>query len=98
GLPQAHRRMKPAALLTPGRCLLVFLAGFILNVALNLNGSSVPVWCTVIRDAPPFDSVIAGTPRAVRSDEWLVWTPAILSQANHRPAWPVENPSVGAGK
>ncbi len=79
-------------------CLLLLLAGFILCTALDLNGSSTPFWSGILHDPSSADSVLLFRPRQVRSDEWLVWTPSILAQANHRPAWPVENPALGAGK
>ncbi len=41
--------------------------------------------------------LIFGTPRPIRSDEWLVETPFILSQCNQHPAFPLKNESLGAG-
>lgn len=37
-------------------------------------------------------------PRAVRSDEWLVWTPYALSQLQHEPRFPVINTNIGEGQ
>ena len=74
------------------------LAGFILCTALDLNGSSTPIWSVLFDDARTVDALLLFKPRESRSDEWLVWTPSILAQANHQPAYPVENPAVGAGK
>ncbi|MGZ8240531.1 MAG: DUF7657 domain-containing protein [Methylobacter sp.] len=38
---------------------------------------------------------IWGTPRPIRTDEWLVFTPLAISQANHSPAFPVINQNIG---
>ncbi len=37
-------------------------------------------------------------PQSIRTDEWLVWTPAALSQARQIPRFPIENPNLGAGR
>ena len=80
------------------RVLLLLLAGFVLFTALDINGSSTPFWSGILHDASTADALLLFKPRQARSDEWLVWTPSILAQANHQPAWPIENPAVGAGK
>lgn len=38
---------------------------------------------------------IWGTPKPIRSDEWLVFTPLAISQANHSPVFPVINKNIG---
>ena len=48
------------------------------------------------RDSP--EGVLYSSPKNVRSDEWLAWTPSLVSQALHLPAFPVENSNVGAAK
>ncbi len=80
------------------RWLLLCLAGFILCTALDLNGSSTPFWSKILNDPATFHTRLLFKPRRDRSDEWLVWTPSILAQANHQPPYPVENPAVGAGE
>lgn len=37
-----------------------------------------------------------GAPQKIRSDEWLVWTPAVIAQFQH--GFPAENPALGAGR
>lgn len=71
---------------------------FALAVAFQINGSSIGVWKDVLRDEVAPAGVIFSTPKAVRSDEWMSWTPSILSQAFHRPPFPVENANLGAAK
>jgi hypothetical protein len=79
----------------------IFIAGccglFVLCVLLGLNGSSSGQWAKDLGLADGSTGLIAGTPRANRSDEWLVWTPAALAQLHHLPPMPVENPALGAG-
>lgn len=87
-----NRKPSPAAFIT---CVLFF--GWVLYVVFCLNGSCIGAWSSILGDAKTQDSLLAGTPRQIRSDEWLVWTPAIIAQGNHQPAWPVANPTLGAG-
>ena len=67
-------------------------------VALKLNGSSIGRWQVALREPGPVRGLIAGTPKDIRSDEWVVWTPSILSQARQTPPFPVENPNLGGGR
>ncbi|HSH37767.1 MAG TPA: hypothetical protein VK993_03190, partial [Chthoniobacterales bacterium] len=83
----AHRWWWIAALLLFAAC-----------VALKLNGSSIGRWQVALRELGPIRGLIAGTPKDIRSDEWVVWTPSILSQARQTPPFPIENPSLGAGR
>lgn len=76
----------------------MLLALFILLVALRINGSSSSFWYYDLHELNEARGVILGSPKPTRSDEWMVWTPAILAQLKHQPPMPVENPSLGAGK
>ncbi len=80
------------------RVLLAALSLFVLAVALQLNGSSISIWKIHMQDESSPSGLLFFTPKKVRSDEWLAWTPSVLSQALHQPPFPVENPNVGAGK
>jgi len=60
----------PAAVLV---VLLVF-------TALGISGTSSPLLAT---DAGSSDTVIAGLPRSIRSDEWIVHTPLVVSQVEN---------------
>lgn len=64
---------------------------------LKLNGSSTALWSSLADGEPPVAGVIAGTPKDIRSDEWLLHTPWIWSQANQQPAFPIVNRNVGNG-
>ncbi len=80
------------------RFLLSLLAGLVLCTALGLHGSSVVMWSVVLREEETAGALLLGKPQPVRSDEWLVWTPSALAQAEHEPPWPVENAVLGAGR
>ncbi|HEX8077397.1 MAG TPA: hypothetical protein VF511_06245, partial [Chthoniobacterales bacterium] len=71
---------------------------FIASVALQLHGSSIAIWNDVLNDSATPSGVLFSTPKTVRTDEWLAWTPALLAQARHNPPFPVENANIGAGK
>ena len=72
------------------------------SVALCLNGSSSSSYHYTrgrdihLPDAP--EGLLLSTPKGIRSDEFMVCTPAMLSQARAEPSFPVENASYGAGK
>jgi hypothetical protein len=71
---------------------------FIFCVALKLSGSSIGRWQNVLHDPRPIRGLLLSTPKKIRSDEWVVWTPSILSQARQRRPFPIENPSLGYGR
>ena len=54
----------------------VILVAFL--VILNINGSSIAVWGKYI--SMGVTNTLLGTPREVRSDEWMVLTPLTISQ------------------
>jgi hypothetical protein len=61
----------------------VGLLVFVGLVAFEINGSSVEMFNQYVRSDQPGvtdNSVIAGRPKAIRSDEWLVTTPALLHE------------------
>jgi hypothetical protein len=67
-------------------------------VALKLNGSSIGLWQRALREPKPIRGLLLGESKKVRSDEWAVWTPFLLSQARQNPPFPTENPNIGAGR
>jgi hypothetical protein len=81
---------------TAKRFLLVCGLLFAVAFAFRLNGSSTFIWQGLLYDQQNPGGLVAGAPEPVRSDEWLVWTPAAIAQANR--GFPVENPSLGAGR
>lgn len=56
----------------------------ILGVLFKLHGSSIGLWNTVFNTGIEDSSLLFGKPRSIRSDEWAVTTPLIISQSfNH---------------
>lgn len=90
-------------LTTPAKRLLL-IAGllFAVSTSLRLNGSSSSYWSDVVwNDVRISDSprgVLLSKPKGVRTDEWLMFTPAILSQARSQPPFSTSNSSYGPGK
>jgi len=81
----------------PGKWFLLGCAGlFVLAVSLRLNGSSVYMWKELLRDNTTSGGLLFSAPQGVRSDEWMVWTPAAIAQ--YERGFPAENPALGAGK
>jgi hypothetical protein len=84
------------------RVLFIVALLFVISTSLRINGSSSSYWSDVvwddvrISDAPR--GVLLSKPKGTRSDEWLMFTPAILSQARSQPPFPTSNPSYGPGK
>ena len=76
----------------------VLLLSLAVGTAFKLHGSSIGMWNQRLSKATPDAGVLFGTPRGIRSDEWLFATPAIVSQARMRPAFPVINSSWGAAQ
>ena len=70
---------------------------FFVASVLKLNGSSTALWRALADRRDPDVGVIAGTAKDVRSDEWLVQTPWIWSQAEQKPAFPQRNTNIGNG-
>src|SRR5437016_2425492 len=80
------------------RSWLIALLFFCLCVALKLNGSSVGMWEQELSERQASKGLLLFEPQPIRTDEWLVWTPAALSQARQMPRFPTENPNLGAGR
>jgi hypothetical protein len=79
-------------------CWLFALLLFCTSVALKLNGSSVGMWEEELSQRDASKGLLLFKPQPLRSDEWLVWTPAALSQARQIPRFPLENPNLGPGR
>ncbi|PYK98571.1 MAG: hypothetical protein DME32_13995, partial [Verrucomicrobia bacterium] len=75
--------------------LIVLVLGYVATSLAKLNGSATALWRIYADRQAPTAGLIFGTPKAIRSDEWVGETPWILSQAARR--FPVENPGVGDG-
>lgn len=78
-------------LLFPALCT---VAAFALSAA-GINGSSSAALLEYFPGALGDTGLLAGTARPVRSDEWLVHTPWLFSQARQPRPFSSRNPSVG---
>lgn len=58
----------------------VVLIALLVFTALGISGSSSPL---LAQNAGSSDTVIAGLPRTIRSDEWIVHTPLVISQVEN---------------
>ena len=63
-----------------------------------MHGASIALWRDVLNDKSGPSGILFSTPKTIRTDEWLAWTPAVVAQAHHDPPFPVENANLGAGK
>jgi hypothetical protein len=71
----------------------VLLALASLWVALGLHLSSIGVWDDLYTTEHVERSVHLGSPKHIRGDEWDVWTPWMLSQA--QTGMKIDNPNIG---
>jgi hypothetical protein len=77
---------------------LIFLVSvYLLASVAKLNGSATALWRIYADREAPNVGLLLGTPKDIRSDEWVGETPWILSQAARRPRFALENPGVGDG-
>ncbi|CAG9180237.1 DUF7657 domain-containing protein [Cupriavidus pinatubonensis] len=67
---------------------------FLVMVGGKLHLSSIGMWNTYVPQANVQAAEVWGQARAIRSDEWVVQTPFMLSQAQN--GFPIENQSLGA--
>ncbi len=69
-----------------------------LGTVFKLHGSSIGAWNGRLPDRRPDAGVLLGTPKGIRSDEWIFTTPAIISQASVLPAFSVTNQGWGSAQ
>src|SRR5678816_4411768 len=74
--------------------LFSLLTLYIILSLLKVHTSSIGNW-DIVSGKPEAETVIAGTPRYIRLDEWMVATPAVIGQYNA--GMPLSNPADGAG-
>jgi hypothetical protein len=56
------------------------------------------MWRDLLTEPGVARGLIFSAPKRIRVDEWGVWTPSALSQARHKPPFPIENSNLGAGR
>ena len=75
----------------------LLIALYLVASLCGLNGSSTAIWRLLADRANPEQATIIGSPKFIRSDEWLVHTPWILSQCLQQPPFPLANRDIGDG-
>jgi hypothetical protein len=77
--------------------LVICVLSFLILSLLKIHGSSVAAWNDIIPEgSTSTKSILAGTPKRIRMDEYAVLTPFTLSQYNKN--FPVVNEAVGGQK
>jgi hypothetical protein len=79
------------AWLFPAVCTVIAIT---MSVA-RLNGSSSAMLARAVDGSSPSAGVLLGTAKSIRSDEWMVHTPWLLSQTQQPIPFPSHNLSVG---
>jgi len=74
--------------------LLVLVAIYFFAGIFKFHSSSIATWDVLFGNVEP-ESVIAGEPRPIRQDEWMVYTPSLVGQ--YYSGMPVTNATFGAG-
>lgn len=75
--------------------LFFVLIFFSITVIFKIHGSSIYIWRDYVIDNQSADKVIFSSPKWIRSDEYFIQTPFILSQAAK--GFPTKNPAIGPG-
>lgn len=74
---------------------LIVLLLFVLAVSFRLHGSSIGYWDNYFPESREEKTgLVLGSPKAIRSDEWMVSTTWTLSQ--YKLGYPVKNENIGA--
>lgn len=74
----------------------IILLVFVLGVLCQVHGYSISLWRDYL-DGSAKSEIIAGEPRAIRSDDWAVEIPLMLAQLSHEPRFPLINENIGMG-
>lgn len=73
--------------------LLILLVAYVGMSLLKLQTSSIGNWDLYLQNST--ETVVAGTPKIIRMDEWLVMTPQVLGQ--YKNGMHLSEPSMGGG-
>lgn len=74
--------------------LLIMIVTYFVISLLKIHTSSVALWSQYFGEKHP-KSVIAGTPKGIRQDEWMLSTPGIMGQ--YQSGFPISNQTFGDG-
>ncbi|TAF74887.1 MAG: hypothetical protein EAZ53_07475 [Bacteroidetes bacterium] len=73
----------------------ICLTCFVILTFFKIHGSSTGIWDKITGNVASKSNVIFGTPKVIRSDEWLLHIPFLMSQYNN--GFPKINESWGDG-
>ncbi len=76
----------------------LLLCALAVGTAFELHGSSVGMWNRVMAPDDPEPAALLGSPREIRSDEWVFATPLMISQARGNPPFAVDGTAWGPGQ
>lgn len=75
-------------------CLLLLFSVFVI---FKISGTSIGYYQQLLNGSNSKDSsLVSGSPRGIRSDEWLVWTQLTISQSKN--GFDKYNPDLGSGR
>ena len=69
---------------------------FLLLVGLGIHQYSLPLWSVCLENDTD-GGILFGVAQPIRSDDWAVEIPLMLSQVSHKPPFPVINTNIGCG-
>jgi hypothetical protein len=75
----------------------LLVLGLVAGTVFELNGSSSGIYRLYADGSDPERGLLFGSPKDIRSDEWMVETPWMFSQFNHDPRLPITNGNIGDG-
>lgn len=79
-----------------GKRYIIALVLFIILIVLKVNFSSVGEWNNYTNEIE-HNNVLIGKSRAIRSDDWLVQTPMMISQTQGEDAYKIYNKNIEQG-
>ncbi|RJO62237.1 hypothetical protein C4544_00065 [candidate division WS5 bacterium] len=77
--------------------ILFLISSFFVMTLFKIHTSSIAYWNKIITDGNEKEGVLLGSPKSIRSDEWLIQTPFILSQLNQENKYSIKNKGLGEG-
>jgi hypothetical protein len=90
---------QPAPRISGRTAIISFLtAAYLLTSVFELNQSSSAIWRYFADWETPGQSLLAGSPKDIRGDEWGTETPWMLAQSKHVPPFSLANPNIGEDK
>lgn len=90
---------QPAPRISGRMAIVSFLtAAYLLTSVFELNQSSSAIWRYFADWETPGHSLLAGSPKDIRGDEWGTETPWIVAQSRHVPPFSLSNSNIGEDK